>query len=67
LPRRKPHRAVDVDVAVTPLLDAVVLEARVPEHCHCLPRAQKLRLSREKPSKIRSKTSLSQTSLHHPT
>jgi hypothetical protein len=82
LPRRKPHRAVDVDVVVTPLLDAVVhlpvaVDARpyveelwlkhgVPEHCHRRPRAQKLKLSIEKPSKIRSKTSLSQTSLHHP-
>jgi hypothetical protein len=43
------------------------LEAGVPEHRHRRPRAQKLKLSMQKPSKIRSKTSLSQTSLHHPT
>jgi hypothetical protein len=74
---------VDVDVVVTPLLDADVhlpvavdartyveelweLEVGVPEHRHHRPRAQKLKLSMEKPSNIRSKTSLSQTSLHHP-
>jgi hypothetical protein len=39
------------------------LEARVPEHRPRHPRAQKLKLRMEKPSKIRSKTSLSRTSL----
>jgi hypothetical protein len=83
LTRRKPHRAVDADVVVTPLLDAIVhlpvvvdarpyveelweLEAGVLEHRHRRPRALKLKLSVEEPSKIRSKTSLSRTSLHHP-
>jgi hypothetical protein len=42
------------------------LEAGVPEHRHRRPRAQKLKLSMEKSSKIRSKTSLSRTSLRHP-
>jgi hypothetical protein len=42
------------------------LEAGVPEYRHRRPRAQKLKLSMEEPSKIRSKTSLSRTSLHHP-
>jgi hypothetical protein len=42
------------------------LEVGVPEHCHHRPRAQKLKLKMEKPSKIRSKTSLSWTSLRHP-
>jgi hypothetical protein len=42
------------------------LEAGVPEHRHHRPRAQKLKLRMEKPSKIRSKTRLSETSLHHP-
>jgi hypothetical protein len=42
------------------------LEAGVPEHHHCRPRAQKQKLRMEKPSMIRSKTSLSRTSLHHP-
>jgi hypothetical protein len=74
---------VDADVAVTPLLDAVVhmpvvvdacpyveelweLEAGVLEHRHCRPKAQKLKLSMEKPIKIRSKISLNWTSLCHP-
>jgi hypothetical protein len=43
------------------------LEAGVSEHRHHCSRAQKLKLSMEKPSKIRSKTSLSRTSLCHPT
>jgi hypothetical protein len=42
------------------------LEAGVPEHRHRRLRAQKMRLSMEKPGKIRSKTSLSRASLHHP-
>jgi hypothetical protein len=42
------------------------LEAGVPEHRHRHPRDLKLKLSMEKLSKIRSKTSLSQTSLRHP-
>jgi hypothetical protein len=42
------------------------LEAGVPEHRHRRPRAEKLKLSMEKLTKIRSKTSLSQTSLRHP-
>jgi hypothetical protein len=42
------------------------LEAGVSEHRHRRPRAQKLKLRMEKLSKIRSKTSLSRTSLRHP-
>jgi hypothetical protein len=42
------------------------LEAGVPEHRHRRPRAQKLKLRMEKSNKIRSKTSLSRTSLRHP-
>jgi hypothetical protein len=42
------------------------VEAGVPEHRYRRPRSQKLKLSMEKPSKIRSKTSLSRTSLLHP-
>jgi hypothetical protein len=42
------------------------LEAEVPEHRHCRLRAQKLKLSMVKPSKIRSKTSLSRTNLRNP-
>jgi hypothetical protein len=42
------------------------LEAGVPKHRHHRPRAQKLKLRMEKLSKIRSKTSLSQTSPRHP-
>jgi hypothetical protein len=41
------------------------LEAGVPEHRHRRSRAQKLKLRMEKMSKIRSKTSLSLTSLRH--
>jgi hypothetical protein len=39
----------------------------VPEHHHHRPRALKLNPSMEEPSKIRNKTSLSWTNLHHPT
>jgi hypothetical protein len=42
------------------------LEAGVPEHRHRRLRARKLRLSMEKQGKIRRKTNLSRTSLHHP-
>jgi hypothetical protein len=42
------------------------LEAGVPEHHHRRPRVQKLKLRMEKPSMIRSKNSLSRTSLYHP-
>jgi hypothetical protein len=42
------------------------LKYGVPEDNHRRPRAQKLKLRMEKPSKIRSKTSLSRTSLRHP-
>jgi hypothetical protein len=42
------------------------LEAGVPEHRHHHSRAQKLKLRMETPSIIRSNTSLSRTSLHHP-
>jgi hypothetical protein len=42
------------------------LKAGVPGHHRCRPRAQKLKLRVEKPKKIRSKTSLSWTSLYHP-
>jgi hypothetical protein len=43
------------------------LEAGVPEHRHHCLRAQKLKLRMETPSIIRSNTSLSRTSLLHPT
>jgi hypothetical protein len=76
--------AVDADVVVTLLLDAVVhlpmavdarpyveelweLEVGVLEHRHHRSRAQKLKLKMEMPSIIRSNTSLSRTSLRHPT
>jgi hypothetical protein len=42
------------------------LKAGVPEHRHRRPRAKKLKLRMEELSKIRSKTSLSRTSLRHP-
>jgi hypothetical protein len=54
---------VDTRPYVEELLE---LEAGVPEHSHRRPRAQKLKLRMEKPSKIRRKTNLSQTSLRHP-
>jgi hypothetical protein len=56
--------AMDVHPYVEELWE---LRAGVLEHRHCRPRAQKLKLRMEKPSKIRSKTSLSRTSLRHPT
>jgi hypothetical protein len=67
--RKKPCRAMDADVVVDtrPCVEELWgLEAGVSEHRHCRPRALKLKLSMEEPSKIRSKTSLSRTSLHHP-
>jgi hypothetical protein len=66
--RRKPHRTVDADVAVDArhcVEELWELEAGVPEHCHHRSRALRLKLSMEEPSKIRSKTSLSRTSLDH--
>jgi hypothetical protein len=59
------HLPVAVD-AHSYVEDLWELEAGVPEHRHCRPSAQKLKLRMEKSSKIRSKTSLSQTSLRHP-
>jgi hypothetical protein len=61
---------MDTDVAVDarPYVEEPwELEAGVPEHHHHRPRALKLKPSMEEPSKIRNKTSLSRTSLHHPT
>jgi hypothetical protein len=56
---------VDADVAVDahPCVEELwELETGVPEHRHRRPRALRLKLSMEKPSKA----SLSRTSLHHP-
>jgi hypothetical protein len=59
------HRPVVVDAR--PYVEELwELEARVAEHRHHCTRAQKLKLRMEEPSKIRSKTSLSRTSLRHP-
>jgi hypothetical protein len=55
--------AVDARPCVEELWE---LEAGVLEHRHLRPRALRLKLSMEEPSKNRSKTSLSRTSLHHP-
>jgi hypothetical protein len=62
---------VDADVAVDarPYVEELwELDAGVLEHRHRRPRVLKLKLklSMEESSKIRSKTSLSRTSLHHP-
>jgi hypothetical protein len=60
---------VDADVAVDalPYVEELwELEAGVPEHRHRRPRALELKMSMEEPSKIRSKTSLSRTSLRRP-
>jgi hypothetical protein len=57
--------AVDVDVSVDarPCVEELwELEAGVPEHRHRRPRAQRLKLNMEEPSKNRSKASLSRTS-----
>jgi hypothetical protein len=59
------HQPMAVD-ARTDVEELWELEVGVPDHRHRRPRALKLKLSMEKLSKIRSKTSLSQTSLHHP-
>jgi hypothetical protein len=61
---------VDADVAVDarPYVEELwELDAGVLEHRHRRSRVLKLKLSMEESSKIRSKTSLSRTSLHHPT
>jgi hypothetical protein len=60
---------VDTDVAVYahPIVEKLwELEARVPEHHHHRPRALRLKLIKEEPSKNRSKASLSRTSPCHP-
>jgi hypothetical protein len=63
--RKKPRRAVDTDVVVDacPCVGELwELEAGVPEHRHRRPRALRLKLNMEKPSK----TYLSRTSPCHP-
>jgi hypothetical protein len=61
--RKKPHRVVDVAVDDRPCVEELwELEAGVPEHRHHCPRALRLKLSIEEPSK----TSLSRTSFRHP-
>jgi hypothetical protein len=59
------HLPVAVDTR--PYVELWELEVGVPEHHHRRHlRDQKLKLVMEKPGKIKSKTSLSRTSLRHP-
>jgi hypothetical protein len=63
--RKKTRGSVGADVVVDtrPCVEELwVLEAGVPEHHHRHPRALRLKLNMEKPSK----TSLSRTSPYHP-
>jgi hypothetical protein len=61
---------MDADVAMDarPCVEKLwELEVGVPKHHHRRPRALRLKLSMEEPSKNRSRASMSWTSLHHPT
>jgi hypothetical protein len=64
--RKNPRKAVDADVAMDgrPCVKELwELEAGVLEHRHRRPRALRLKLNKEEPSKNRSKASLSWTIL----